>query len=736
MERFLEYWRASSYQQQLHALIPSSVKSSWQTITRAECTRGKLNPTTLRYMVMPGTMVIVPFYARQIDKYFFPLLLLVDVQPNGEFIVQPHLSLPIVPRTFLDPAPLNPISLGTAESFDNYLAINLPEWLDEPESLSWTAQLEYATTMLDEICPHWHTDISNAGYTFAEEAIIFPLESLTNANPQQLENVNFDLFEQTHKVTLINADNGSDTSTYIKQIIINAWIHAAIKQIDPPQYVWLQPNKATTYASIFACFAASSIAHNSDDMYSKLLTAYDNFMQGQQVLRNWQEFSKRIVEKYADKGGVQARIEHLQKLTKEVKAQTRNLQVLQSIWVRQKELVVEWTKIFDFIPSLQKQRLQRLHDFFKQNFPQDDVKGFTETQFDELINEKIFRSENNERMLGDALHQVENDLYQETLVRDKCISWCNEQGLQSADLNAIQSFMTDRLWWKIAHLALMYWQQDFTAKQGRGDFLQVEPKDVDLLLVEHAHYVSPQQAVHWLSKSKRAVVIGNYNPICNPKYPVQIDYELTKHYALIEHEADFEDLQFDGVLSSVGNMWSMLAKDCEADQFLNADANTELEYEFVDQAGDAADYLGSRANQGVVSALLDWLHSHAEARNEIAIYTCFAGQVQLIRKALQATFYAQIPIYLIQEPNFVRNQINIFLPVYTSKDPGPYIFDRGTEMLDQLLANTQERLVIIGDARIFKPELHSAIGNFAKTIFNQEQEQQEHITIFEEVDCV
>lgn len=731
MERFLDYWRLSDYLQQLHNLLPASVQLILKIISPAECKSGKLIAPFAK--IQENTlMAVVPFYAIQGTKYFFPCILLVELNAQGDFVAMPHLSLPIIPYSVLEPSSLCPITLGSAEKFANYMAINPAPWLDEPTSLTWSAQLNYATTMLTELVPNWCSDVVKFGFKIAEHALLFPVSSLPASLPTD---INFNLLERPNNITINLAERNVDTSAHARRLIIDAWIKAAVKQADPPLYVWLKGNSTATYANIFECMGANSVVQNSEDVYSSLLAAHEDYVLGLQVLRNWQEVSARVHDKYTDKGGINTRIEQLQSSLREAKVQSRHVEVLQAIWNRQKELLSAWPKFFDFIPSMQKQRLQRLHAFFKQNFPNENVTGFTESDFDDLINEKFRRAENNERMIGDTLHQVENDMYQETLVRDKCLQWCREHDLHNPEPDTIKVSLENSIWMHLARLALLYWQQDFTAKQGYGNFLNIKPSTIELLIVEHAEYVTPIVALPWLAKAKKAIIMGNYNPICAPRFAVAIDYELTKHFGLVENDADFEDLQFEGVLTSVGNLWNMVAKEREADQILENTCTKNLQYQFVDVPGDCIEYVGSYINVAVVEPLLNWLNQHASLRDEVAIYTCFAGQAQILTAALQATQFARVPVRAIQQPCFAASKISIFIPVYTSAIPGPYVFDHGLEILGQLTANTQDQVVIIGDRSIFKPELHSAAGQFAQKIFAS-AEQQEIMITEEEANCV
>jgi hypothetical protein len=713
-----DYWQQACLQEILHNLTPELVQSNWFKITQDECLSGKIsNQSILEPLLMAGsTIVIVPFIAKREHKYFFPCMLLADLNPVGRFIAKPYLSLPVIPRTILEPSMQTAVTLGFAENFENYIAVHAPVWQEDDQLLNWTEQLSYAEHMLNEVTPEWRNELANAGFEMQHGAMVFSLNTLQKHNGK----MNIDLLDKPGKINLIDSERNSGKSTYAKQLIINAWVEAAVKLMDPPKFVWLQPDAALHYADIFSIVgninpSEDFVGHK--DAHAKLVDEYNIYTQGQHLIRNWREMSKRIEEKYFDKGGIEARKLQLETNLKEIKAQKRHLEVLLSIWIRQKELVVAWSQAFDFIPLLQNQRLRRLYSFFKQNFPEENVVGLNLKQLDTLMQEKAARIENSERVIADTLHQVENDLYQENLIREKCLQWCASSQINTQNIQDIQTLLQGQMWNKLVTSAVCFWQQDFAAKQGHANFLDKAPDEIDLLLVEHAEYISPMQAAQLLAISKRAVIMGNYNAICNPRYSTQIDYELTKYFALTECDADFEDLQFDGILGSVGNLWSLATKDKEADQIFTQFPRPALQYEYIDVQTPSQISFGSRINAGVTDVVLDWLRKHATLRNEITIYTCFGGQAMMLKNALASTEFAKVPIRLIQEPHFNKSVISLFIPVYTKHDAGPFVFDRGAEMLDQLITNTLERLIVIGDLSIFKPELHSAAGKFAKALF-------------------
>lgn len=91
---------------------------------------------------------------------------------------------------------------------------------------------------------------------------------------------------------------------------------------------------------------------------------------------------------------------------------------------------------------------------------------------------------------------------------------------------------------------------------------------------------------------------------------------------------------------------------------------------------------------------------------------------------LSETGFTDVTVHLLQKPNFEFADCVLFSPVYTLDDQGPYCFDRGAGMLEQMLAHTRRSVVLVGDSRIFKPQLHSASGKFAKLFINNNVKEE------------
>lgn len=678
------YWQSGLQQQMLHSLTATQLKQYGRRISRSECEAGKLDSqASVDELMASGSLIAVL-------PYNTSCILLVDLQPNGIFNVIIHLALPIFPRY---------ISELNIENIENIMVIEPPSWLDGADAICWEQQLNYAAHLLDNVDFDWRTKI-------LDHAIVFSVAQL--CPPVKMD---ISLLNQSNKITIIEAKRNSGKSTYAKKLVIDAWVDAAVRCVAPPKQVWHEYSQTLQYATIFSCHSVDVTQQYSGDAHSELMRLYNIYAQGNQTVKNWRDISTRIKSKYSDKGGIYARLNQLHSNLKDAKVQLRHLQVLHSIWLRQLELLSKWSKIFDFIPWLQTRRLQRLHLFFKQNFPDQITANYSQVQLEQLFEDKLRRGEKSERFVADALHQAENDLQQENLIRDKCLHWCLNQNIAANNVDEIQVVVTDVLWQQVATAAVHYWQEYFVTHPEELQALRDNPHTIDLLIVEHSEYISPMQAAQWLAISKRIIVMGNYNPICVPRFSVQIDYELTKHYGLATCDADFEDLQFDGKLASLGNMWNLITQGNEADKVLQHDNGNKILYSYIDTAEHDA-----------IQATLEWLQDNPMLSKQVTIYTCFSSHVAKLRSILQGTLFADIQVRLIQEPCFYKNAISLFLPVYTSLDSGPYVFDYGNEILDNLLANTTQRLIVVGDIRIFKPELHSASGQLAKHLLLQEKE--------------
>lgn len=705
------YWQHCA---QIYSLVnstPSQHAESWRTISIKECESSKIiDQATIESLLMRGTcMVIAPqvlVRENNTAEFFIPYYLLVELNPAGKLSSKLMHALPLIPHVVLEGAQLSPQILATDQEFENHFALHPPIWNEDPDQLNWPAQLAYAQQALSAVTNDlWLEDMQQLGFRVLDGAKIFPLADLASEDKLSVA-----ILEQSSQVKLIEAQHNSKAKLYVNDLLNNAWVEAAVKKAPAPRYVCYTPAEEVRYASIPEAKHLVSTG-DIDEIHSKLKHKFNVYYKGHQLLKNLQEVTNRLEDKYAEYEGIQYRLAQLQEQYEQTRAQTRLLQVLQDIWQRQVDLILTWSKPLDFIPMLQRSRLARLYKFFEQNFPDDNVAGLTQRQLESLLLEKQSCAQNSERVMRDALHQVENDLQQQNTLKLKLDEW---QQLHDFDIS------TNKYWEEICALAQQYWLLYFNADQQYANFFAREPDSIDRLFFTNADQLSPMVAARLLAKADCVEILGNYDGIVTPNFSPSIDFALTQEYGIAACDADFEDLQFDGVLGSLGNLWSLACAHQEISLTLEYQRPFPLEYTIIDVHGVSQRYLGSRINFAEIDATVAWLQQHHKTALRVAIYTNFSGQQQCMQSALESAGIAHVKVHLLQEPSTDDADIVIFSPVYGHADSGPYNFDRGSALLDNMLHSTKRQLVLIGDSRIFKPQLHSAAGKFARLFIKEE----------------
>ncbi len=726
----LEYWQLADQYLRLMDFNPRLVSNKWQNITRDECLAGCIqDPTVSSILLQNGSkMLVSPLHLQKDNEHFIPFLLSVELKADGYFKPCKELALPIIPRNLLEFDGLHPISLGSTDEFDDYFVLQPPPWFDNQQDLTWENQYQYANQMLSDItCGAWLQDLKQLGYELQPGAKVFAF-SINKAS----DKLDTKLLQNKNKIELIAAERNSGKSRYAKQKIADAWIEAAVKQAPAPKIVWLQYDTIARYTSIFACTNELPLYIEQDEyktsqsqVHKELALAFNIYIRGRQVLRNWQDMQAKLTDKYADKGGIAARIHQLQTHLKEAQARSKHIQVLHSIYLRQSELIPSWNKMFDVFTFMQKQRLQRLYNFFKQNFPEEQVTSLSQDDLDNLMNSKLSRTKHSERFIADALHQATSDLKQQELVTEKLLQWGQQIDPKLETPQEIVTLLHETIWEQVLHLATKYWQLEFAINGQRNEFFTNEADTIDLLIAEHSEYIDPITAAKLLARSQRAIIMGQYAAICSPRFAISVDYELCKHFNLAKCDADYEDLQFEGINAALGNLWNLASDGREADKTFTTEQNYPIEYEFCSINGTNVAVYGSKVNIAEIDGIHAWLLRNNPDPKDVCIYTSFAGQVQAIQQRLQSSKYAQTAVQLLHKPNLHKFKYSLFTSVYTANDPGPYNFDRGVEILDNLVANTLQKLVVFGDRNIFKSELHSAIGKFAKLFITEKNQQYE-----------
>lgn len=711
----IQYWQAAAKKQFIANLTPEQIMHSGKTISKQELQDEKLSQSSIT-----GEYLIAPIYAQKTTAFFVPYVLHVFVEPSGGLKFTEQSSLPIVLNCNLEPSILNPILLGSEEQFAAYLSAN-----DLP--ISWHELLSYAEQMLEDITKGaWKWHLSNVGYALQPDAIICSLDKIYTTSEMNIYKLN-----DFTNVDLIEIEDENDRQSVISRVLANDWIESALKQGNAPRHVVVYDELPEVYAKPlinkfwiedgienFLSYCSNSFSKDllslqqaQELSYIKLKDKFNIYIKGKQCLRNYHELTDSISIKYSATGGLNARINELQKLYENSQAEIRHLNVLNSIWQRQLELIPKWPKILDFIPSVANSRMSRLHEFFKQNFPDEDISKVSQEDLKKIMAGKLLQAEKSKNFIADMLHQSKSEQQQLEISRAKCVDWGKSENHKIMRLQDVERFISQSLWDEIILLTSIYWHSKFLADD-QNHLMTIE--DIEILIFARAEYTSPMVAAQIISKAKKIAIIGSYMQVTSPRFSVAIDQALVNNCSLLENNEDIEDLDLDGYLGSTGNLWKIATSNREPEKRL-AEQSLDPECDLVPINGKSDPYLGSRINRVEAEAIMTWILENEST--DIVVYTSFSAQANHFRIALNSHGIYDIPVLTLRTSNFLTANTVVFSPVYTSEDKGPYYFDRGVEILDSLVRAAQQKLIVFGDQRLFNPKLHSASGIFARRLF-------------------
>ena len=517
-----------------------------------------------------------------------------------------------------------------------------------------------------------------------------------------------------------------------------------------------------------------NLAKAKDMMHSILLENKQYYVTLMQNISLWKDLASKVELQYQSKGGLDTRIKQLQANLKEHLLQHKHLEVIYSLWRRLVSSLPLWIKCMKFTPWLQRRSkaFAKLYSFFNKHFPAENVKGLCLADLEFAIDDIIKKSKKKETVIIDSLMQAQSEAKQLDIIKNKAIhQFCNKFNISVQHIKNhenIEDYLDEYLRYPMFIAALHYWeatylqQIDWTTGQQLQKYLTGELSDkIDLLIVEHSELVSPMLAGALFSISAQVIIFGSPYKISNNFIANQIDYYTLLQLDLISDEHEFESLQQQGVLASQGSMWDMvkqssifqhgyLTQQWDARQALLSAQKTlmqdacniqsmrkEAKYlypgisivELTDTYSEM--FFGSMINTLESENIIQWLLQNRQQilayyqantlKDILSIHTTFSAQATQLRKMLLEKGLPDVSVSLLQLPCLVRKPIAIFSPVYTHKDQGPFIFDKGVEILGNLLANTTDSIIIIGDSKLFNKQLHSASGKFAKHLISHQK---------------
>lgn len=298
---------------------------------------------------------------------------------------------------------------------------------------------------------------------------------------------------------------------------------------------------------------------------------------------------------------------------------------------------------------------------------------------------------------------------------------------------------------------------------------QPEPLDsfIDLLVVDEAGQVSPELSGAMFALARQALVVGDVKQI-EPVWSVPESVD--EGNARRRLTRPFDALRLQGATASSGSTMLMAqhvspyrlenGQGSQRGMFLAEHRRSVpeiIEYcnrlayggrlrkmrpslvdypwphmGYVHVKGESERRGGSRQNLREAMTLVGWL---AENRDELETYyekpidevvsviTPFAAQRELLFKTLREHKLTLSKVGTVHALQGGERPVILFSTVYTSRDSGPYFFDRGVNMLNVAVSRARDSFLVFGDMDILDPAANTPSGLLARFLFPKEENE-------------
>lgn len=630
------------------------------------------------------------------------------------------------------------------------------EWLTEDNDLafdSWSKVVKSCKSLLDKLSDkRWQERLKERGFTLLDQVIVIEqksqkcqqtklLESYASYNENECKPqlTNSELYENTkllcgqlsgahaltgqelisavHAISLaegeliaVKAPIGSDKEKWLSTVLASFAVNAALQNQTIPSIVSFNQSKLYQY----------HFEGNIDK--SSLQECYDIYLQGLKLASELSILQETIEEDDIDIDETQSDILDLQQQDEEYEEQLGRLQSLQAEFIKKTTRRSFWSWFFPS-PKLNIQDLQYFtHALGEENLIDKESVG-------RLIIEKM-------RYLKVKRTKIHQELVESVEMtarvkgtKERWVTWLKDNtaaGYQSQDL------LSD-----VAHLQSHFGQKLYALIATKPGFWQKTDKilDADLLIVDNANRLLPQEILPLLGEVKRAIFLGDNQDIT--AFPVMSampeEWDLKAHG--LGDEEIIEQLQYKGMLASTGNAFSVALSNSSYQQLLEHGINSAslllsendhqpMHYHCLQINGASESKGNALINEGEATAIVNWLVTGplSTALHNTLVVTTFPSQKELIEQQLQAKSLTCDVMTCCELPDKQWQNV-VFSPVYTSKDQRPFIFDQGDHLFYSIIARAKNNLWIVGDLGIFDSKMHSPSGNLAKRLFAKNEEE-------------
>lgn len=480
-------------------------------------------------------------------------------------------------------------------------------------------------------------------------------------------------------------------------------------------------------------------------------------------------------------------------------------------WNRHRGSEPWWMTLFLFIPSVRRRQGYRDTAFFVQHCaalnainvnPDTSARDFEKQVFD--LQKGLRESQTQARI---ALESTEKMLrsFEERLFQLE--AWCKSQGI-SGEEEDIFGILDTRVRYRMFQLAAHYWEASYLSevelllKDGPEyeDSLSPPPLErhyrrlaklapcfistihmlpkwfrgysretqylvdaIDLLIVDEAGQVSPENGAAVFALAKRACIFGDKHQI-EPVWavPESIDRINASRYLDIQGVTEYENLAERGFMAGNGSVLSMTQgvsvysthKDVAPGFFLTEHRRclpriisycNKLVYRgFLESCrpheefqhklppfgwmhirGSSKKNYGSQVNEIEADSIAAWISANAEKLREtypvplkeiIAVLTPFAAQSRRIQTALRMKGLGgeKLTVGTLHAMQGAERRVIIFSPTYGSNHHGAVFFNKSSTLLNVAVSRAKDAFLVMGNMDLFRGETGPAglLGEF------------------------
>lgn len=485
-----------------------------------------------------------------------------------------------------------------------------------------------------------------------------------------------------------------------------------------------------------------NLSQAKQELSKKLIAMHNVYKRGIKLFDDYDKISIELKRKYFTHGGVKKRLADLQNQLKTKTDSFKHLQVIEALWRRQLSQMPVFVKAMSFIPAVKKSRLKRIYSLLEQYFPEVELASLSIKEVEEKIVQLLRQGEFKEKALLDTIAQLESDLRQFDLIRNKYLQFCtNHYGEELAkDEFALKHFKN--LQHKIYQQAYHLKEAEFLLKHSWGavDDAKFDLQNIDLLLITNPHNISVPDFISIANYAKKIIIFGCRDLVSTINTPAIFDNILTKSLNITEFEDEYDVLDNNALLGSSSNLASLAELNFNTEICMNtvydisprlvtALNNTKYQMDDVELHGEDSEsninvddlefinidrkaelVLGDYINKFEINKVIEYIKTHKLNSSRVKIVCATRAQAILCQDELLQAGFADFEVADIYAANIDRCEQVLFLSVFTAENKGPYSFNEGNKYIYQVVSIARDKVVVFGDSKIFDSNLMSPAG--------------------------